>query len=140
MQNTEKTKEEVTQSEPALKKRGRGRPKRDGTTPSTPKKKVEGDDTTPINDETITTRNVIIDPILSPYKIYASDIQYVVVDEIRPEGSITDIVHGYFVSLDNALLKVVKLKMVKNKSFTLKEYMNEFKRMIDEFKLLFDKQ
>lgn len=116
---------------PVVVKRGRGRPKKDGTNP-----KSESSFASQIAaynpDED--TRTIISDPVLLPYKIIVTQNSHNVVDAVRAEGAIADNPYGYFTSLDNALLKIARLKTTKNKTYSLKEYIDEYKNTINSLR------
>lgn len=105
----------------------RGRPKRDASVVS-----ETGETQNSI-------RNVIEDELLSPYKIFADDTSYTVVDKEKSAGALMEKTHGYYTSLGSALIKIAKLKMVQNKSFTLPEYVREFEGMLKAFRERLDK-
>ncbi len=114
-------------------KRGRGRPPKNGVS-----KIVNGD--SPFAKQAASynpdedTRTVISDPVLLPYKIIVTQNSHNVVDAVRAEGAIADNPYGYFTSLDNALLKIARLKTTKNKTYSLKEYINEYKDVINSLR------
>ncbi len=82
---------------------------------------------------------VILDPIISPYKIYVDVNQYMVVDKDKKnEADLMEKSYGYFSKLSFALEKIVKLKIVNNKSYTLKEYIAEYNQMLNSFREKFN--
>lgn len=83
-------------------------------------------------------RNVIEDPILNPYKIFMDDTCYTVVDKVKPAGALMEKAYGYYNTLGNALVKIAKLKMVTNQTYTLPEYVKQFEKLINDFKSKLD--
>lgn len=111
---------------PTIKKRGRGRPPKNGVSaqpnPGFAKQLAYNPDED--------TRTVINDPALLPYKIVVTEVSFNIVDNIRPVGAIADNPYAYCTSLDNALLKIARLKSTNKKSFTLKEYIDDYRNII----------
>lgn len=114
-------------------KRGRGRPKKDGSSKSTNSDSSFAKQLAAYNPDE-DTRTIISDPVLLPYKIIVTQNSHNVVDAVRPEGAIADNPYGYFTSLDNALLKIARLKTTKNKTYSLKEYIDEYKNTINSLR------
>lgn len=109
-----------------MEKKKRGRPKGGGGSAGRPK----GSNST-----------VIIDPVISPYKISVDPECYNVTDEVDPEGEGVTIKksYGYFSSLGYALKKIVSLKLPKNKKYSLKEYIEEYDASLKSFQQIFEK-
>jgi len=85
---------------------------------------------------------VIIDPIIAPYKISIDPECYTVTDEVDPidtGGIVIRKTYGYFNTLPSALRKITKMKLMKNKKYTLQGYINEFNEMITQFESKFEK-
>lgn len=101
-------------------KRGRGRP----STKNPSSTLLPGED----------TRTIIMDPVLSPYKIVVTENSFNVVDIERPQGAIADNPYAYCTSLENALIKITKLKSLKGKTYSLSDYINEYKNTLEEIK------
>ncbi len=107
-----------------IKKKGRGRPKGSGSG-----KNKGGNET------------VIIDPLLNPYKIYVDDNCYTIVDKDKPVTNSTIQIekpYGYYTSLGGALTKIIKMKMVSNKTYSISEYIKEYKEMTESFRSKFN--
>jgi hypothetical protein len=82
---------------------------------------------------------VIIDDLIAPYKIWVDTNQYNVVDlNKKRETDLLEKSYGYYNSLGSALKSIVKLKIVNNKEYTLKEYINQYETMLNEFKKKFE--
>jgi|TARA_R100001460_G_scaffold86372_1_gene127856 predicted kinase len=64
----------------------------------------------------------IEDPILDNYKIAIDEYSYNVVDTIKGKTV------GYHTSLPQAIISIAKYLMLKEKTFTLTEYAEEFKQ------------
>lgn len=111
-------------------KRGRGRPPKDGVKKQNSSFALQAAAYDPDED----TRTIISDKVLEPYKIIATKHSYNVVDSVRPEGAIADNPYAYCTSLENALLKIARLKTTKNKTYLLKEYIDEYRQIIQELK------
>jgi len=111
-------------------KRKRGRPKK-GTSPTT-----SDSDATP----SVSTSNstVILDPVISPYRIWVDNNCYSIGDEKLVEGAMVDKTYGYYTTLGNALEKIAKMKSTNNKIYSLKEYVDEFKGHITAFRKVFE--
>jgi hypothetical protein len=114
-------------------KRGRGRPPKNGVAKAVNEGSSFAKQAAAYNPDE-DTRTIISDPILRPYKIIVTQNSHNVVDEIRAEGAIADNPYGYFTSLDNALLKIARLKTTKNKTYSLKEYIDEYKNTINSLR------
>jgi len=113
-------------------KRGRGRPPKNGVAKPKSESSFAAQAAAYNPDED--TRTIISDPILNPYKIIVTQNSHNVVDAVRAEGAIADNPYGYFTSLDNALLKIARLKTTKNKTYSLKEYIDEYKSTINSLR------
>jgi hypothetical protein len=80
------------------------------------------------------TKDVVIikDPIFAPYEIYEDKNCYTLME---PGYNDNMMAVGYFSSLEAIVTKLVRSKMVDNKgTFTLKEYMQEHKQTLENFK------
>jgi hypothetical protein len=97
------------------KKRGRGRPK--GTS-ARPKESNE---------------TVIVDPVIAPYKIYIDSNQFNIVDlEKKNEANLTEKSYGYHSTLGGALRAIARMKMVNNKTYSLKDYIEQHEKVVKE--------
>ena len=75
----------------------------------------------------------IQDEIIKPYKITFSNNNYDVIETLKKfdkDGNPTFKSHGHFSSVENALAKIVKLLVEVNKTYTVKQYIEEIKRGI----------
>lgn len=85
----------------------------------------------------------IKDQLLEPYYINVTDNSYDVIKEVKVSdvksknfGKITEQNFGYFSKLDNALLKIAKLKLIKNnQEINLSSYINAYRDMLEKIKL-----
>lgn len=73
---------------------------------------------------------VIRDKSISPYIIYIEDNQSVLV-KIKDDGN--EETYGYFSTLAGAMQKIAKLKTINNKTYSLKEYIDEYNNNLTEF-------
>lgn len=74
----------------------------------------------------------IQDEIIKPYKITFSNNNYDVIETLKKldkDGKATFKSHGHFSSVENALAKIVKLFVEVNKTYTVKQYIEEIKRV-----------
>jgi hypothetical protein len=84
---------------------------------------------------------VITDPLINPYKIYVDTNCYTVVDkDKKDENDPLEIEksYGYFNTLGSALNKIIRMKTTSNKTYTIQQYVEEYKTMLDEFKAKFN--
>lgn len=122
---SETIKQEIAQAAEAIKngtelpvKKKRGRPK--GTAGG--RQKGSANET------------AIIDPLIAPYKIWVDVNQYTVVDlHKKRETDLMEKSYGYYSSLGYALRRIVKLKIVNNKTYSLRDYINQYENMLKEF-------
>ena len=80
----------------------------------------------------------IIDPVLHPYQIHVDNANFAVEQDTGNDdkyGTRMMINHGFFTSLENAVLKIAKQKLLSSKEeCTIKEYIAEFNRIVEELK------
>lgn len=128
--SSEKMKQEIAQAVESIKngvdapvKKKRGRPK------GAPGGRQKGS----------SNETVIIDPLIAPYKIWVDTNQYNVVDlNKKRETDLLEKSYGYYTSLGSALKSIVKLKIVNNKTYSLREFINQYEKMLKEFEEKFD--
>lgn len=72
----------------------------------------------------------IEDPLLGKYHIEVGDESYNVMEEGKKNPL------GYYTSLTNALKKIAKLGIEKKATYTIQEYINEYKNLIEQTKHL----
>lgn len=79
----------------------------------------------------------IKDSLLDSYVISFDGIQYTLIENRTTEAgkSYTE-THGYYTDLVFAIKKICQLEIAKKDSFTLKEFMDEWKTMMNKFKPL----
>ena len=81
---------------------------------------------------------IIKDTILHPFEISFDGIQYTLIENcISKEGKPYTTTHGYFVDLTYAIKKICQLEISKKDSLTLKEFLEEWKKLMNKFKPLF---
>lgn len=73
---------------------------------------------------------IIKDKSLHPYAIYVEDNQNVVV-KIKDDGS--EETYGYHSTLGGALQKIAKYKTINNKTYSIREYIDEYNNNLNEF-------
>ena len=77
---------------------------------------------------------IIKDQIMKPFKIKISDQGFTIIEKIgkNPKGELVHKVHGYYINIESALKKVLKLLIARDipedKSITLEEYLGLLKR------------
>ena len=84
----------------------------------------------------------IKDSILNPYFIDFDGVQYTLKEICKTEkgdniGNEYEQVHGYFTDLTYAIKKICQLEISKKDSLTLKEFLEEWKKLMNKFKPLF---
>jgi len=68
-----------------------------------------------------TGKNTFIeDPLLGDFRIMIDEYSFTVFDTSRNKTI------GFYASLSNAILKIAKLQMVEDRTYSLKEYAEEF--------------
>lgn len=79
----------------------------------------------------------ITDPILEPYEISFDGIQYTLIENRTSEsGKPYQETHGYFTDLTFAIKKLCSLEIAKKDSLDLKEFIEEWKKLMAKFKPL----
>lgn len=73
--------------------------------------------------------SVIQDKALGKYAILKDDTQYTVVLKDNHQKQLS-----YHTQLNSALKSISEVRMSEKGNLTLKEYMSEYKRMLEEFK------
>lgn len=84
----------------------------------------------------------IVDSILEPYYIDFDGVQYTLKETCKTEkgdniGTEYEQTIGYFTDLTFAVKKICQLEIAKKDSLTLKEFLEEWKRLMVKFKPLF---
>lgn len=80
----------------------------------------------------------IVDPILTPYEVDFDGVQYTLVENRESEtGNPYTLTHGYFIDLTYAVKKICNLEISKKDNLTLKEFITEWKKLMERFKPLF---
>lgn len=69
----------------------------------------------------------IEDPLLGDFKIMIDENSYTLIDSAKNKTV------GFYASLSMALMKVAKLQLVKDHTYSLKEYADEFNQKYVEF-------
>lgn len=85
------------------------------------------------------TKATIKDPLIEPYEIDIEENQFILVKPTvtqsgKGAGQILRTGVGYYTNLSSALLAVAKRKLSDvQRVYTIREYMNEHKAMLDKF-------
>ena len=84
----------------------------------------------------------IKDSTLNPYFIEFDGVQYTLKETCKTEkgdniGTEYEQTHGYFTDLAFAVKKICQLEIAKKDSLTLKDFLEEWKRLMVKFKPLF---
>ena len=85
---------------------------------------------------------IIKDSILEPYFVDFDGIQYTLKETCKTEkgdniGSEYESTIGYFTDLTYAVKKICQLEVAKKESLTLKEFLEEWNKLMKRFKPLF---
>ncbi len=78
----------------------------------------------------------IVDEVMSPYEIHCDSNNYEVVEPTSRKDKAGNPVykgHGYFTSVENALVKVTKLIVEVNKTYTISEYIEQINNTKSNF-------
>lgn len=80
----------------------------------------------------------IRDNLLEPYFIDFDGVQYTLVENcVSKEGNSYTVTHGYFIDLVWAVKKICQLEISKKEDLSLKQFIEEWKTLMNKFKPLF---
>jgi hypothetical protein len=74
---------------------------------------------------------MIEDPLIEPFRIYYDETQFNLV-KIKPDGT-EEPGWGYHSKLSGVLNKIAKFKLVNNKTYTLRSFIDEYEKLLKEF-------
>lgn len=80
---------------------------------------------------------IIKDPLLYPYYVRVEESQYVL---MRDEKKKINPIIGYYRNLDQLFLDIIMKKIVQfgpKKIYNIREYLLEYKKMLEDFSILF---
>lgn len=80
----------------------------------------------------------IKDLILEPYELDFDGTQYTLIENCVSKGENNyTVTHGYFTDLVWAVKKICQLEISKKEDLSLKQFIEEWKTLMDKFKPLF---
>ena len=80
----------------------------------------------------------IKDLILEPYELDFDGVQFTLIENcVSKEGNSYTITHGYFTDLVWAVKKICQLEISKREDLSLKQFIEEWKTLMNKFKPLF---